>query len=332
MRSRFFLSAAAMVLLAACGREQTPAPVEALSTVGGDFLSDPASFPGSSDWSPERAPLVFMSTRDGNADIYRVNPGDTTWINLTNHPASDNWPEWSPDGSRIVFHSDRNGKYDVFVMNADGSDLRQLTTHEDHDYVPAWTPDGRILFTSWRQEPADTSRAQHAYVMNADGSNQERLRIADGAPVTGARLAPDGSTLVFGRENADGTADLFLGSLQEPSGRRITNSDAYYGDPAISPDGRWIAFYADREHTSEILVYDIASSKVDTALFGGQNWYPRFSPDGRWMLSCTETSHGNFDVLYFPLDGSAPAHPLASSRRRDCEGRWAPVSNPPAAP
>jgi Tol biopolymer transport system component len=271
-----------------------------------------------------------MSTRSGNAEISRISPGDTSWVNLTNDPAGDNWPEWSPDGSQIVFHSDRNGKYDVFVMNADGSGLAQITTHEDHDYVPAWTPDGRIVFTSWRREPADTSRASHVYLMNSDGTGQERLELAGGAPVTGARFAADGRTIVYGQENPDETADLYLATLDDLAGRKITTGDAYYGDPAFSPDGRWVAYYADRAHGSDLLIQDIASAAVDTALSGGSNWYPRFSPDGRWMLSCTETSHGNYDVLYFPLDASAPAHPLVASRRRDCEGRWSPVITPAA--
>ena len=328
MNSRRFLPLfIATLLLAGCSKEQPAAPV------GGDFLNDPNVFPTASDWSPERAPLVFMSGRSGNAEIYRVDPGDTTWVNLTRNEAGDNWPEWSPDGAQILFHSDRNGKYDVFLMNADGSGLVQLTTHEDHDYVPSWTPDGRIAFTSWRQEAADTSRAAHVYTMAADGSNQERLGLADGAPVSGARFGPDGKTIVFGRENGDGTADLYLATMDDLTGRKITAGGAYFGDPAFSPDGKWVAYYSDRQNGSDLLVQDIASALVDTALSGGANWYPRFSPDGRWMLSCTETSHGNFDVLYFPLDGTAPAHPLVASPRRDCEARWSPVTAPaPAVP
>jgi TolB protein len=120
--------------------------------------------------------LLFTSNRDGNNEIYLLKTGQTEWTNLTNHPASDNWPEWSPDGSQIAFQSNRNGNLDIWVMNSDGSNLTPLTDDPKHDYLPAWSPDGlEIIFTSWRNEPGDREHENHVYLMNADGSDQRRL-------------------------------------------------------------------------------------------------------------------------------------------------------------
>src|SRR5262245_32802077 len=110
-------------------------------------------------WSPEKADLLFMSNRDGNAEIYVLRAGQKEWINLTNHKSSDNWPSWSPDGQRIVFQSNRAGNLDVWTMNADGSNQVQLTNDKEPDYLPSWSPDGKsIIFTSWRKETADAPR------------------------------------------------------------------------------------------------------------------------------------------------------------------------------
>lgn len=49
------------------------------------------------DWNPQRADLVFTSSRDGDNEIYSIGKGETKWTNLTNTPGSDNWSEWSPD-------------------------------------------------------------------------------------------------------------------------------------------------------------------------------------------------------------------------------------------
>jgi hypothetical protein len=38
--------------------------------------------------------IVFMSTRDGNPEIYVMNADGTGSINLTNHPAGDLDPDW----------------------------------------------------------------------------------------------------------------------------------------------------------------------------------------------------------------------------------------------
>ena len=94
------------------------------------------------DWKPGTAPLLFMSSRDGNAEIYLSQPAKGKFVNLTNHPSGDNWPVWSPDGTHIAFQSDRSGNLDIWVMGADGSNPKQLTQDEAPDYLPSWSPDG----------------------------------------------------------------------------------------------------------------------------------------------------------------------------------------------
>lgn len=321
---RFSLFPAVLVLsglLAACGSGETRTNA---SGEGGSGLP-----PADADWNPAGEDLLFMSLRGQSADVYLRRGGDTTWVNLTRAESNDNWPEWSPDRSRIAFHSDRNGRLDVFVMSPEGGDLVRVTDNDDHDYLPSWLPDGRLLFTSWRRESGDSVRAQHVYVTNADGTGQERLPLAGGAPVVGATSAPDGSKLVYGRTDPDNErADLWLASMDDLVGRQITDGEAYYGAPSFSPDGRFLAYYASTENRSDILVQELESGRVDTVLTGGKHYYPRWSPDGSWMLSCSEVAHGDYDILAFPVDGSAEPVTLVSGSTRDCEGRWGPSVRP----
>ncbi len=59
------------------------------------FVDDPkaAYLP---EWSPDGQYLVFVSTRDGNSEIYRINRDGTGLINLTNNDAADSRPMWHP--------------------------------------------------------------------------------------------------------------------------------------------------------------------------------------------------------------------------------------------
>jgi TolB protein len=77
--------------------------------------------------------------RDGNLEIYVMNPDGSGQRRVTNHPALDALPSWSQDSRRIVFVSDRVGKAQrrVYVMNRDGSGVRGLTRGAS-DMSPDW--------------------------------------------------------------------------------------------------------------------------------------------------------------------------------------------------
>lgn len=59
-------------------------------------------------WSPDGRRIAFVSTADGNPDIYTMRPDGTGVRQLTkNDFVFDEAPNWSPDGTHIVFTSDR---------------------------------------------------------------------------------------------------------------------------------------------------------------------------------------------------------------------------------
>ena len=76
--------------------------------------------------TPETAKVVFTSRRDGNFEIYIMNPDGSDEINLTQHRAKDSSPVWSPTGEQILFYSDRDGIEDIYLMDPDGTNVRQV--------------------------------------------------------------------------------------------------------------------------------------------------------------------------------------------------------------
>ena len=92
-----------------------------------------AAFPGAN------GKIAFQSGRDGNDEIYKMNPDGTRQRNLTRSAASDTNPAYSPDGTKIAFRSDRRGNDEIHVMNAlDGSSPKRLTTNVAIDVAPDW--------------------------------------------------------------------------------------------------------------------------------------------------------------------------------------------------
>jgi K319L-like, PKD domain/WD40-like Beta Propeller Repeat len=81
--------------------------------------------------------IVFVSDRDGNAEIYSCNADGSNISRLTNDAGKDDQPAWSPDRSQIAFISDRTGSPEIYIMNADGSNVVRRTFSQSYSQNPA---------------------------------------------------------------------------------------------------------------------------------------------------------------------------------------------------
>ena len=70
--------------------------------------------------------VAFMSSCDGNWEVYAVNIGGSGLKRLTSNSAADGLPTWSPDGKSIAFVSNRGGVWAIWVMDANGENQRKL--------------------------------------------------------------------------------------------------------------------------------------------------------------------------------------------------------------
>jgi TolB protein len=96
------------------------------------YLVDPA-------WSPNGQLLAFSWQRpDGNYDIYIMDVGSRSILQITRDSGRNERPSWAPDGRHIVFESTRTGTREIWTMLADGTQARQLTT-SGHNESPNWS-------------------------------------------------------------------------------------------------------------------------------------------------------------------------------------------------
>ena len=80
--------------------------------------------------------LVFMSSRDGNPEIYALDLVSKKLSRLTDNPAYDTAPQIK--GGRILFQSNRDGAQHLYSMNVDGSELTPVTPDQVAE-GPQWT-------------------------------------------------------------------------------------------------------------------------------------------------------------------------------------------------
>jgi Tol biopolymer transport system component len=79
-------------------------------------------------YSPDGLKIAFISTHDGDPEIFVMNANGTGLRKLTDNTAVDAAPSWSPDGGKILFTSDRSGAFELYSMNSDGSQQLMIPT------------------------------------------------------------------------------------------------------------------------------------------------------------------------------------------------------------
>ena len=97
--------------------------------------------------APTTPKILFTSARDGNREVYIMNPDGSEQVRLTQHPKNDLQAVWSPTGEKILFVSDRGGRRDLYTMNPDGSNVRRLFKFKTEEWrvYPTWSPDGKQI-------------------------------------------------------------------------------------------------------------------------------------------------------------------------------------------
>lgn len=256
------------------------------------------------------SPILFVSNRDGNQNIYVMNEDGTNVRRLTDHPAADMMPAWSPDHTKIAFISTRDkvGQKKVYVMDADGSEQKLVGEVSGELAWPTWTPDGKQITFS---RSGLTTRETGIFTMKLDGSGLTALGYAGDAP----HWRPDGRMLAaYANDNKKLAAFVFPADMTNPGilpGNTIV-SDKDQGEglfPKWSPDGMRLAYISRKSTVSSTICFtDERRTRVDclpNAVLGvdvvfGFDW----SPDGKRLVFYGQKTGANNEIYIANVDGS----------------------------
>jgi Tol biopolymer transport system component len=134
---------------------------------------------------------------------------------------------------------------------------------------------------------------------------------------------PDGSGLIFSASFEGFPDDLFLFDPATKKERRLTDDPSGDSNPAVSPDGRFVAFHSDRSGAGDIYRLRLATSEtVRLTSNSMRDGFCSWSPDGTRIAFHSEGA-GDADLWIMDADGKNKV-PLVVKSGVDSTPAWSP--------
>ena len=178
-------------------------------------------------------------------------------------------PALSPDGKRIALSVRKDEGMDIWMYDPQRDAATRLTFGGTVNRFPVWSPNGQYVVFD--------SRGQGIFQTRADGSSQPQVLMESKDTLVPWSFAPDGKRLAYTNSVAR-TPQIWTLPLEDQGGRwkagkpeQFLKSSFADFNPAISPDGHWLAYTSYEAGTAEVYVRAFPT--------------PSSGPGGRWQIS-----------------------------------------------
>ena len=255
----------------------------------------------------------FAVARNGNVAYV---PEEPRWLvlvdrrgrlrNLVAERGNFRSPRFSPDGRTVSVDLTTGEGRDIYTVARDARSLTRATFASDaHDAT--WMPDGRITYTSFTSGPLGIYRT------SPGDAQADSVFASPSLQYTGTWLR-DGTGLVTTATNLEAGSDWDIAFISN-EGRGplvpIVADRSRSHSPAVSPDGRWLAYVSNRTGRDEVYVRRWrGDEEVRISQLGGSE--PLWNPDGRELFY--RGSNGVYPVLIAAAVGTSTGFRVTDRR------------------
>jgi len=228
-------------------------------------------------WSPDGSKILFESNRSGTQQLWVIELSGGEARQLTHISTGAGTGIWSPDGKSIAFVSAVYPEFSHLPFKESDARNKQRIDEQAKNPVKARVYK-RLFFRHWDEYVED--KRQHLFVMPADGGDPKDVTPGDRDSYPTSTtfsvgddfcFSPDSSHLIFTAVPAKDEAwstnyDLCRvpctgGSTEwETLTKANTAAD---GAPSISPDGKKLAYRAQRKAGYEADKWELMTVEVD---------------------------------------------------------------------
>jgi eukaryotic-like serine/threonine-protein kinase len=252
-----------------------------------DLASDPNSGAGQFNFS-RTGNLVYLPGKV-SAKSYPVswldNSGKTKPLIAT--PGMYGAPRFSPDGQQLALVQIASNDWRILVYDWQRDTLSRLAVGTQEPTYPTWSPDGKHIVFRFRS--ADGFSLGW---MRADGAGEIERLLDSKNLVLPYSFFPDGKRLAYMEVDPESGIDIWTLPLDvsDPEHPRpgkpevFLNTPSQETSPAVSPDGRWIAYGSNESGRLEVYVrpFPGPGSKFQISNSGGN--HPIWSRSGRELF------------------------------------------------
>ena len=218
-------------------------------------------------------------------------------------------PQWKPDGTINTIALSPDGKQialelvktksDIWVKQLPAGPFSRITFGDTANMRPSWSPDGRnVVYLADRGDGAGLP-----FMRRADGVGAPQRLLVKRMGFGQVAETPDGQWLVLRRAVSDeGNGDIYAMKMGDTTLVPLVTTPAREFTPAVSPDGKWLAYASNESGVSEIYVRpfpNAASARWQVSATGGSE--PVWAHSGKELFY----RNGHNDLVAAQINSSA---------------------------